>query len=394
MLNWLKTLLQRLWKQQGAVSSPATTPPVSRRPRNEAYGPFLGIQNAYHISDLLDGLPAYFEDLDALRKVDEDAYSVFRTLGGVIATKDSILRTDALTRIAHSDLPAIACVFSANHGKEDDSGHFYPRIVYAIKLHGDQVCISRDGSGVRLPTNGTSYRIVVVYRLRNQPLAMSCFAHVSEEMAVKCLAETRHVKQSIPYRSTDGHRRVKYTGAFSRKEIRTPRWIDDLLAESGGFAATADEYVRKLLSLTVSAKRPEAAILVRAMRRNQAASWTISVNDAKRFFANRETSVASDGRRKRVLHYVGDFERSRGNRKQTVRAHYRGEREFDWNGYSIKVSGLGFHHKDFFAADISAFEDRDAAEKMAGKMVSLERASKLIRYRYNKVVRLGRTKAA
>jgi hypothetical protein len=101
---------------------------------------------------------------------------------------------------------------------------------------------------------------------------------------------------------------------------------------------------------------PDDAILVRAYQGSMATAWAIDRRDAKRFFRNRDTGLAADGKRRRVLHYVAPFERVVGNRSQAVREHYRGERGFRWNGYRVAVSGLGFHHDNFFDAPLVTFE--------------------------------------
>ncbi len=389
MLNWVKVLLQKLWGQRPNVVTPASQPKV-RKPRNEVFGPHIGVANAYLIKDLLEGLPQYFHDLSLLRKVDHDAYEMFSALGGVISTRGSN-HYSSMKWFNKSDLPGVACIFLANQGQKDSGERVFPRILYAIKMGGGQVCVSRDGTGVMLPEAGTSYRFVVVFELDGSPLAQSCFVHVDENMSVRCLPETRLTAQG-----------VRSGGTFFRKELRTPRWIDTVIeddreraAKSGGRKpwANPDEYVGSMLAFAVSAKRPDRSILVRASKGSATAAWTISVNDGKRFFADRETQVTNDGRRKRILHYVGEFERIKGNSLQTVRAHYRGERSFSWNGYDIEVSGLGFHHEDFFAADIPQYEEGEGA-KRSSKMISIEQASKMIRRRYSKVVTLGGRKAA
>ena len=84
-----------------------------------------------------------------------------------------------------------------------------------------------------------------------------------------------------------------------------------------------------------------------------------------------------------MLHYVGDFSRHVGDAIQNVRSHYRGERSFAWKGYSIEISGLGFHHDDYFDANIAGYEDETASNR---KMVSLEKVAGMLRSHYSRPV--------
>jgi hypothetical protein len=111
------------------------------------------------------------------------------------------------------------------------------------------------------------------------------------------------------------------------------------------------------------------------------ASWTIDRRDGKRFFAKRVTGSAADGKRKRILHYVDNFVRDTDGRTSYVREHYRGERSFSWMGYGIEVSGLGFHHQDFYDASIETFEF-DGQDAPRG-FVSIEKSVDLIRQYYS-----------
>jgi hypothetical protein len=76
----------------------------------------------------------------------------------------------------------------------------------------------------------------------------------------------------------------------------------------------------------------------------QRATFRIPDSDTKHYFADRGLHVGWTGQRKRIIHYVGEHQRIYADGRQvTVRAHMRGEREFDWHGYRCYVTSPRFH---------------------------------------------------
>jgi hypothetical protein len=80
------------------------------------------------------------------------------------------------------------------------------------------------------------------------------------------------------------------------------------------------------------------------------------------FFKDRKMNVTKNGSRRRIFHIVSPHERKRGDRKVGVKMHFRGERRFEWNGYSVAISIPGRHHIDVAEFGVGAvdldFEDR------------------------------------
>lgn len=345
-------------RASGSPHEPANSPTSVNQ------GETPGLHNATHISDILDRLPAYFEKLRALREADEDAYAIFSKIGGTIASRHSRFAASVEPDMI-ANPPTIRCLFQlADTNTEKDT---VAPLIYMMRLAGGQVCVSRDGCTAYLP-QGICYRVVIAYVLDEKPYGGSFFVHIEQDGAVRLLSERRPTVQRL------GNDR------FMRLTTGQPRWLKTIAAEKG---QTPDQFVAGIVAIAMSCKRPKEAILVRASQGNMTAAWTIDRNDAKRFFAKRETGLATDGRRKRVLHYVGDFERVVDGSIQNVRQHYRGERSFDWNGYAIEISGLGFHHADYFDADIPGYEDETRTNQ---KMIGMDRISAMLRRHYSRPV--------
>lgn len=326
----------------------------------------FGTPDRLSIHDVLDQLPSYFRDLNALRKVDRDAYDIFATLGGILASEESLFCTEIPEVDAR---PHISCIFMPQSASLD-SKFLHASIIYAFRVQSAAMIVMRDGSKVLIPADGETYRLSLVWIKDGTPYCGTCFVHLSASGEVVVLKEKRPVQQCLP-----GHGGYR---AFSTFKFEEPRWLLGLVAENKNFKDTASA-ARFLLAITLNNRRPHDSILVRANKGNATAAWTIGRNDAKRFFATRSTDLASDGKRKRVLHYVAAHQRIVGTHVSRVREHYRGERTFAWNGYDIYVSGLGFHHEDFFSAKLAAVSYESAV--VSRRVISFREAATKVKAR-------------
>ena len=73
-------------------------------------------------------------------------------------------------------------------------------------------------------------------------------------------------------------------------------------------------------------------------------TFGVEQENTKTYFANREKMVlASDGKAKRIIHYVREHERVTPTKVTMVKEHIRGIREFNWNGYHCVVTAPKFH---------------------------------------------------
>jgi hypothetical protein len=327
------------------------------------------------IHDILDALPVYFEDLRALRRVDRDAYQIFSTLGGQIAGDKAILRQDQVEAEFLYTAPAVRCAFLGHAATEESN----TRAIYLFRVASKCLYVTPTGN-VTTPPSGLSYRLSIVWRCKGdrKAFAGTCFVNIDDLGNVVILNERTRQRQTLP-----GRKKVSFVRALTA----IPSWIGTAAAEHN---KSPEAWVSQCVAICASARRPKESILVRASLGDVTAAWTIARRDAKRFFRERETGTGASGARKRVLHYVAEFTRNTARGLQTVREHYRGEREFTWKGYAIAVSGLDFHHSDFFDSPI---EQSEAAGKPPG-MMSLRKATGALAAYYNRERFLSRRKVA
>lgn len=380
----IKVLWQQFRPQKVLYAAEIAVETTTVLEETEEGPPKIGIANAVSIHEILDFLPGYFNDLKALRKFDPSTYEVMATLGGVVVPENSWFSRDLLSEFL-KEPPLMRCIFfeKKNQLKENHkNGKYGVAIMYMILLKGGMTYVAREGYYCHLPV-GICYRVVLVYNTDIGSTAQSFFVHYDENYKMSVMKENKVVSQVIRRSNKAPKGRRGSAEVFHRKTI-TPRFLIDLVAENnedGSDIQTTDELAATLCNICLSAKRPSEAILVRAQKSGLLASWTIDRQDGKRFFAKRVTGSATDGKRKRILHYVGNFARAVDGRTSYVREHYRGERSFSWMGYGIEVSGLGFHHKDFYNASIETIEVEGAAVPRG--FVSMEKSVGLIKQYYS-----------
>lgn len=323
----------------------------------------IGLAKWTSIHDLLEILPNYFDDLRSLRRCDPDLYDVFSTVGGRIMGEDSLFRMDAIPDEFMRTGPSVRAGFFGTYHNDQDAN---TRAMCLMRVAGGRVHLTPRGHVVT-PSTGLNYRFSILWRIRQEKwgLAQSCFVNIDQAGRVRALAEKHEQVQ-----------RIKGGDIIRHRAIRVPAWMADC-AKSNGRNQQVDVWLQEIVALAASQRSAETPILVRATLGTLTASWTIDRRDAKRFFRKRDRDGET---RKRILHYVAPFDRVVNSREQHVREHYRGERSFDWMGYKIAISGLGFHHGDYFDAPIDTF---DEADRPRGQMLTLKSTMGRVLSRYN-----------
>jgi hypothetical protein len=115
-------------------------------------------------------------------------------------------------------------------------------------------------------------------------------------------------------------------------------------------AATYLSWLFRALSLDFEFASFNSMIRVTATRNNMSAVFSINERDTRYFFADRDVMT---NQKKVIFHVVKAFARKSGT---AVRLHFRGERDFDWNGYRIHISVPGLHHNDPAGFDVAAID--------------------------------------
>ena len=111
-----------------------------------------------------------------------------------------------------------------------------------------------------------------------------------------------------------------------------------------------------------------------AVKKNKVtAVMNVNVERTPYFFRDRDPIVV-DGVTKRIFHVVRPHERADGS---VVRMHFRGAKQFVWNGYDVSITVPGKDHADWMDASMSGF-DADPADPIPKGMMSMPVLARLV----------------
>ena len=286
--------------------------------------------------DILDRLAGYFRCLRRLRAHDRDGYDLGSRVGFVVSdwfVNPQRKEFRAGFRERPGPLPMFAGVLMVHDAAEGDK--VPPSFVYAQKIRSPRVA----------PFDGDVYRLSVLFDTNRsrQSLAALCSCHVGvgADRSVSLLRERGAVTHTIRTGRTRGRRSEVVT--LREPTWTIPAWMTGDFDDVDWFD-DPETYARNMFGMTMDTYLEATdRIVVHAIDGPVRAAFGIDLSRAPRFFADRDaTAVATDGRRRRIFHAVTEHRRALvGNRTTTVRAHYRGIRDFTWNGYGIHVGTAG-----------------------------------------------------
>jgi hypothetical protein len=313
----------------------------------------------YHIGDILNGIGEYFKALRALRRHDFSTYSLFRKIGAVIlsGSGDAMYYNQLDPRIPSDPhkWPAFFMSAYTMPGYRKNEGDFAtPRMVYFQKYrphHSRLVTPPRPNSILYegnlfyapywLP-KGMLNPFMIAVDLNDGTISSVPFRH-GQYQRIRSHGEEITIHHNRMIHSHDLREiwhEVKHRNGGSP---HTPHTLNDF-ASNLFFLA---------LSGTIAALD---GIQVNVSRGKDVGRFGVPIERSAEFFRNREFAANSKGSRARIFHYVRPHDRVGTT---GVRAHYRGAREFEWNGLKVWLTVPRYHHKlleEFNGAAISVDE--------------------------------------
>jgi hypothetical protein len=341
-MNRLKTLAGLLWswlasyllssarRQTEIVEETQAQPKRAQPKRRSKPDP----ATTWHFrTSILDRLDEYFVCLQRLRRCDPDSYKFFSQIGFSIPQYLSrpdrnFLRDTAATRAAWGGV-----LFSQGDKRPNEDACIWPSFLYFRKL--------RRPSAVE-PFRGDVYHIVALYDQRDvaKHWRSRLLFPVEYHLGIDKAGETHLLKErfferlAIEPGRRGGRRSTRFR--LRTQQWHWPNWLPAFAADNG---TTAEDYARDMFAMILANHLSASSkLIVRVRKDNRVAAFGIDVKRTKYFFADRElTALATDGKRKRIFHSVRAHPRATLVHKPEVCAHYRGLRQFDWQGYAIAI---------------------------------------------------------
>lgn len=150
--------------------------------------------------------------------------------------------------------------------------------------------------------------------------------------------------------------------------INQPRWEYAPLRNRG--ADKKQEIVEDFCALYSLVMRREMGVNIIVKKDDARATFIVPENEWKRFFKERIDATSSSGRRVPVFHAVVGHERQlRDGRSTVVKTHYRGSRQFRWNGYDVLIVMPGLHGRAQAEFDIETYSEEPGVDLPQGMLV-------------------------
>ena len=328
---WLAGLwwvLRQSWQTGGTqvpVPPPVVLPLPEAKIRRPRRSPSRSSESVvWHFkSTILDRLDEYFACLRRLRRYDPSAYRLFARVGFMIS---------ADRFVASADLPHRPAFGGVLFPEAAEGDRVHPSFVYFQKLH--------HPSRVQW-SPGDTYRVTAVFDNRKKAARwqatlthpVCCHVVITPDGQVTLLKELCATTQRISPRK--GRRRLQ-TFRLSVQHWAYPSWTYYLAEDKG---QTPEQAVATVFRMTVGTYAACLdRVVIRAHRQQMCAAFGIDLPRARHFFADRALDApAKDGKRKRIFHSVRPHDREVATGVVPVRGHYRGIRDFFWNGCRIHI---------------------------------------------------------
>lgn len=362
---WLRLLA---WLRGGRAA-----PPASEKSHPEAFGPPLPANWApppppakpkverYEAlrlrRDILNQLDKYQVYVKRLKRYDREMYETYRRLGAYVVDREQMIDTYAGNRNRGGlngsflrTLPGFGAVAlgvgaDEHHAHEKDYNDPYIACRFSFFTK-----VSRVAPGVQLLNSGTVYRLrhywddkIAVPEIlpgRDRGFSQDILVNVAEDGTVRPLRLLRSVPQTIR------HKQGVLKGSMTT--VHHHRWaLPDLGDENNlwcrKYKVSREDFLVELFVMTANwwiTGAQQSMIRVTATKNNVVMPFVVDALKTPQFFADREKVITPSGRTAPIFHIVRTHER----RGRAIKMHFAGLRQFQWNGYQVKITVPGKDH--------------------------------------------------
>jgi hypothetical protein len=335
---------------------------------------------------ILQQLERYFVYLERMKKHDADSYGFYKEVGatllpymatgswnrdGTTGDKSAAKHNTPLADWFHKNRPSFGCFA---YGADPETERYeiaakglkgkdlwVPKFMYFLKY-------KHPPPEIQLISGGDTYKMTVWWDRADkkkmkqgypQEFPIFVSADGKEVIALRC-CDTRR----IPIRARingAGHKRGKMF-SIPKRAWHIPGEFEEWAKENGD---TAQHYLAEVFKDAIRRNEMSQYSMTRITATNKdglAAVFSVNIHRTAYFFQDRDIHLNSEGTRKRIFHFVRPHVRSDGT---VVKAHFRGENEFDWAGYRIRITIPGKDHFLLGEFDVGSTDEywRDPDDK-------------------------------
>lgn len=282
--------------------------------------------------DILDSLGDYFPLMKAWKAHDPVSYDLYSKIGINFTPLNTAWFTlDQLNPWWRAgNRPSFGGIMLSLSSKtKRDSDNLYPRFAYFIKI---------DRRWDVQPADDMYACNMFYTDEKTKMLCVRFYVSISD-------GNIRLLKQL----------KTRYQNGIPCRGWDYPYWFSLIASDPKHhhFGKGVDEIANFYFSFIANASvEARGSVQVLAEKRNIHAVFSVNPKSTKDFFNDREAVVNSNGKTKRIFHSVKPHERSNG---AIVKMHFRGLRDFVWNGYNIHISVPGKHHPNLNDLEAAQF---------------------------------------
>ncbi len=360
--------------------SPPVKPPAAKllSKESEEHGRW------YFKRDILDQLEDYFFYIRRMRKVDPGGYALFSKVGAALVPSQALAKWG--DRIdpewGNSDTaPSFGAIGMLRHGDDEEKDYDWVpvRISYFQRMNKSKATVQYHP--------GVTYRCVGFYDKKKLRASCEFYVAVQPDGRIVVLKEKRATKRRIKSRKKD-----RYGNRIGNFTLITHHW-DWPSQLYPDVELRPDDYRRKISPHEKGANwfrwtvdiftRANCDIRIRVEKDRVIGMFHVDLKRTAYFFIDREP-VIIDGIKKRIFHHVRPHDRTlKDGRVTRVVEHFRGLRNFNWNGYQINITVEGLHHRnllDLIAGgyDVEDIDDGDEEEVCGEPLISPGEVGRLL----------------
>lgn len=337
---------------EGATSEVAPARVISKvapATEHDEYGEF------YFRHTILDQLGRYFVILKRMKRGDKEAYDLYSQLGAYILPERTSggYGSDVLEPRWLELRPSFGMVLYGSRSQEvkiDEEKKLYvPFAVYFTKY------ISSKAPTTVQPVNSGDVYCCTVYwdtfqgsRKSGAPTEFALNISPSGDVHILKILENKN----ITIRGKKGRGRGS-TFTIPQRKWGIPSFFEGWAKENG---KDVRPFLASVFIQTANSQiaASDSMIKVKAYKGRLAAIFSVNVLRTPYFFKDRDLCVDHSGKKKKIFHIVRTHIRKTGS---VVRTHFRGMREFNWNGYKIRITVPGWHHVNTHELDIGGIDE-------------------------------------
>jgi hypothetical protein len=355
ILARLTSLFRRPVATEVAVVEAAPVAPTKRNRSHYAEMREAEEGGAFHLrAAILDQLDDYFDLIGRMRVGDPAAYALYSKVGAHLLPDNSKSGISELPPHWRANgAPSFGAFIFSRSQKESDN---ILRMLYFQKLK----CAPNTVQPIHKPGEVFEVTVYVDGETHKTRVALKYHVHVANGGGKVTLLKMRQKLFTRVWSTRRGHKGAVH---IPKDVWDYPHWLTALFHDTRktNKAATVEEFACQHLYFAAQFHangNSDIQVRVAHPKKPITAAFAIATKRTAYFFKDRDAGYNENGNKRKIFHVVRPHMRG----DKAIKMHFRGEREFHWNGYGVTITVPGLTNPDLYGFKAAAdhFDDGDA----------------------------------